>query len=114
MKNDSGLLPQVAFGILLALALKPRHGYEIMQQVEIDSGGKVRLGPGALYGSIKHLLGQGLIEETAGGNGERRRYYRLTEGGRARLSSELQYFATAVELAKQRRAFGSKLTWGQA
>jgi DNA-binding PadR family transcriptional regulator len=38
------------FHILLALADKDRHGYEIMREVDERSEGKVRLGPGTLYG----------------------------------------------------------------
>ena len=49
MAKQYNQLPQVAFSILLALSLKPRHGYEIMKQVEEDSNGKIKLGPGALY-----------------------------------------------------------------
>lgn len=56
-------LPRVAFSILLALSLRERHGYEIIKQVEEDSNGKVKLGPGALYTSIKQLRAQGLIAE---------------------------------------------------
>jgi len=51
------------FHILLALADKDRHGYEIMREVDERSEGKVRLGPGTLYGSIKRMLNDGLIEE---------------------------------------------------
>jgi DNA-binding PadR family transcriptional regulator len=55
---------QSEFYILLSLAIKERHGYEIMQQVEHDSGGKALLGPGTLYGSIKRMLQSNLIEKS--------------------------------------------------
>lgn len=100
-RRTSSLLPQVAFSILLALSLKPRHGYELMQQIEHDSGGKVKLGPGALYGTIKQLHDDGLIEEVPDTN-ERRRYYRLTKMGIDRLGAELSYFKNAVRLAEER------------
>jgi DNA-binding PadR family transcriptional regulator len=38
--------------ILLALSTEERHGYGIMKEVESDSQGKVKMGPGTLYGSI--------------------------------------------------------------
>lgn len=104
MKRQYNQLPQVAFSILLALSLKPRHGYEIIKQVQEDSAGKITLGPGALYTSIKQLREQGLIEEISDDSDTRRRYYRLTNRGSAILSSELEYYATAVELARQRQA----------
>lgn len=109
-RNAPGFLPQVSFGILLALSLRPRHGYELMQQIEQDSGGKLKLGPGALYGSIRQLHEDGFIEEvpTQTAN-ERRRYYRLTPTGRDRLGAELEYYATSVRLAKQRNVFGNSI-----
>lgn len=95
---------QPEFYILLSLAIKSRHGYEIMKQVEKDSRDKVLLGSGTLYGSIKRMLASKLIEEVAGDN-PRRKYYTLTEKGRTSLSSELQRYSDAVELAKRKNIF---------
>lgn len=75
-----------------------------MKQVEQDSGRKVLLGPGTLYGSIKRMLQSELIEEVAGDN-PRRKYYTLTEKGRKALSSELERYNDAVELAKRKKLF---------
>ncbi len=99
-------LSQSEFYILLSLAIKQRHGYEIMKQVEADSGRKVLLGPGTLYGSIKRMLESKLIEEVPGDN-PRRKYYTLTEKGRTSLSAELQRYNDAVELARQKDLFKS-------
>jgi len=49
-------LPAAAFQILLALADSDLHGYAIMRQVEQQSAGCIRLGPGTLYSSIQALL----------------------------------------------------------
>lgn len=98
------LLPQISFSILMALSLKPRHGYEIMQQVEEDSLGKIKLGPGSLYTAIKQLVEDGFIEEVPDDN-VRRKYYRLTKKGWTRLNAELEYFDRTVKIAKQRKAF---------
>ena len=57
------LTPSV-FHILLALADAERHGYAIIKEVEASTEGRVRLGPGTLYGSVKRMLGEGLIEES--------------------------------------------------
>ncbi len=105
-RKSPSLLPQVAFSILLALSLKPRHGYEIMQQIDSDSKGVIKIGPGALYGAIKQLNEQGLIEEMPSKD-DRRRYYRLTEKGLKRLGAELDYFNNAVKLAEQRKLLES-------
>jgi DNA-binding PadR family transcriptional regulator len=99
-RNSTNTLPQVAFSILLALSLKDRHGYELMKQVEADSRGVIKIGPGALYGTIKNLLEEKLIEQTS--SDSRRRYYRITAKGKKRLGAELKYFENTVALAKQR------------
>ncbi len=87
------------FHILIALGDGERHGYSIMQDVADRTAGRVRMSPGTLYGSIKRMLVDGVIEELttgAAGADERRRYYRTTKFGRrvaaaeaARLSSLL-------------------------
>lgn len=102
MKRQFNQLPQVAFSVLLALSLRPRHGYEIAKQVEEDSFGKIKLAPGALYTSIKKLHEQGLIEEITEA-GDVRRYYRLTDSGRSALAAELAYYQAAVRLGQERQ-----------
>ncbi len=101
--HNQKLLTQVSFCMLLALSLKPRHGYELMKQIEVDSGGRIKLGPGALYGNIKELRQAGLIEELSATTSEqRRRYYQLTAKGRGRLQQEITYFRETVKIAEQR------------
>src|SRR5215831_21068404 len=80
--------------ILLALSTAERHGYGIMKQVEADSQGKVKMGPGTLYGSISRMMEAGLIRESDKRidpemDDERRIYYELTRAGRAALDAEL-------------------------
>ena len=104
MKRTLDLLPQVSFSILLALSLKPRHGYEIVHQVEDDSLSKIKLGPGTLYGAIKQLSQDNLIEEVPSEiENDRRRHYRLTLKGWNRLTADLEYFKHTIKLAKNRR-----------
>ncbi len=90
-------LTESTFLILAALAL-PRHGYAIMQWVSEASGGRVKLGPGTLYGAFTTLQEKGLIlpaGEQAEGS-ERRKVYALTPLGREVLDLEVQRL---VELA---------------
>jgi DNA-binding PadR family transcriptional regulator len=101
-------LPTAAFHILVALADHDRHVYSIMQDVAARTNGKLRLSPGTLYASIKRLLEGGLIEELDARpdpqhDDERRRYYRLTEFGRAVASAEVDRLGL---LLKQARASG--------
>ena len=110
MKTTNTLTPLTppVFYILLALASSEKHGYEIMKQVKQDSQGQVKMGTGTLYGSLKRMLQDGLIEEAGERpdpalDDERRRYYRLTELGRQAFAAELRRYADVVALAQQRR-----------
>jgi DNA-binding PadR family transcriptional regulator len=101
-------LPSAAFHILLALAGEDRHGYAIMRQVEQQTGGRVRLGPGTLYGSLKTLLEARFIEELddrpdESGTGERRRYYHLTSTGLKIARSEAERLADTLRIARAKR-----------
>jgi DNA-binding PadR family transcriptional regulator len=100
-------LTPAVFHILLALSLKERHGYEIMKQVEEDSGGRVTLGPGTLYTAIRRLLDDGWIavasSDTEGD--ERRKYYKLTSKGKAVLAEETQRLHDVAGLAQRRLGF---------
>lgn len=96
------------FHILLALADKERHGYHIMQEVDERTEGKVRLGPGTLYGSIKRMLADRWIAETeerpdADLDDERRRYYRLTDLGFRVASAEAERLARLVKMARTKK-----------
>ncbi len=100
------LTPSV-FYILFALSNKERHGYQIMKQIEHDSDGKIKMGPGTLYGSIKRMIADGLIKEAYERpdpefDDERRRYYRLTEFGRKQLLMELERYQNTVRLASKK------------
>jgi DNA-binding PadR family transcriptional regulator len=109
-KHKLDPLPVAAFHILLALADGDMHGYGIMRQVEEQTGGKVRMGPGTLYGSLKTLLEEKLIEEldeqpdNALG-AERRRYYRLAAGGRKLAVAEAERLAGMLRVARAKRIF---------
>jgi DNA-binding PadR family transcriptional regulator len=101
-------LTPAMFHILLALAGGERHGYAIMREVDVLTGGARRLGPGSLYGSIKRMLAEGLIEECGerpdpAADDERRRYYRLTDLGRRAAGAEARRLEVLVVAARGRR-----------
>ena len=97
-------LPSAAFQILLALADEDLHGYGIMRQVEQQTSGRMRLGPGTLYSSIQTLLEEKLIEEIeAAPASERRRYYRLTSAGRKLARSEAERLADLLRVARAKK-----------
>ena len=96
-------LTTAVFYILLSLSIKEKHGYEIMKEVHDTSKGKVKLGPGTLYGTIKRMLEEELIKEVKKSDDEteRRKYYKLTPQGEKMLSTELKRFTDALEAAKK-------------
>ena len=110
MTNDidpdiDALLPLAPafFHILIALGDGERHGYNIMQDVSERTGGRVRMSPGTLYGSIKRMLAEGLIEELttgAAGADERRRFYRITRFGRRVAAAEAERLASLLAQAR--------------
>jgi DNA-binding PadR family transcriptional regulator len=104
-------LPVSEFLILLAVADEERHGYAIKTEVARRSDGEVTLGPGTLYGSIKRMLGRGLIVESderpdPAIDDERRRYYRITTLGRDVASAEARRMAGLVAEARRKRLLG--------
>lgn len=101
-------LPTAQFHILTALASGDKHGYAIMQEVEVFTGGAVTMGPGTLYGAVKQMLGSGLIEESDERpdpelDDQRRRYYRMTSLGGRVLDAEVGRLEHLVLTAKARR-----------
>jgi DNA-binding PadR family transcriptional regulator len=99
-------LTPAVFHLLLALAGGDRHGYDIMRGIATATDGKVQMGPGTLYGTIKRLLQAGLIIETderpdPALDDSRRRYYHLTEGGRQALAAEVERLESLVAAARR-------------
>ncbi len=109
-RDPRSLLPltPAVMNILLALADGERHGYGIMREVGGRTGGEVRLGPGTLYGSIKRMLADGLIEESDERpdprlDDQRRRYYRITDFGRRVAGAEAERLASLVSTAREKK-----------
>jgi DNA-binding PadR family transcriptional regulator len=109
-REPRDLLPltPAVLNILLALADEERHGYGIMREVEARTGGETRLGPGTLYGSIKRMLADGLIEESDERpdpemDDQRRRYYRITHFGRWVAGAEAKRLQDLVNTARVRK-----------
>ena len=103
--SDSLPLKPKVFMILLALADGPAHGYEVKKRAEGHGGGGVRPDPGSMYRTLAHLLDRSLIRETRDppdpeDDDARRRYYELTDEGRAVLAAEAARLAGMVDLAR--------------
>ncbi|QBD79782.1 PadR family transcriptional regulator [Ktedonosporobacter rubrisoli] len=109
-REPEGMLPltPAVFHILLALVDKERHGYGIMQEIAVRTEGKMRMGPGTLYGSIKRMMADGLIEASSERpdpelDDERRRYYRLTDFGQRVVQAEAQRLEQLVRVAQSKQ-----------
>lgn len=111
-KNDTdAFLPLKTnwFHILLSLSDGEQHGYGIMQEVLERTSGKVRLWPATLYGTLKRLMDEGLIEEweKRGAHEDddaRRKYYRLTNLGKRVLAAESARLRELVRLMESKGA----------
>ena len=98
-------LPSATFHILLAVAGEDRHGYAIIQDVAVRTGGELKLSAGTLYRSIQRMLEQGLLVETRERpapeeDDERRRYYRITPLGTAVAKAEARRLTQLVRMAR--------------
>jgi DNA-binding PadR family transcriptional regulator len=106
--EPSAPLTPAMFHVLLALAGDDLHGYAILKEVALRTGGEVQLSTGTLYGIIKRLLNDGLIaaqhqRPAAADDDERRRYYRLSSKGRGVAAAEAERLEKVVALARSRR-----------
>ncbi len=79
-------MTEATYYILLSMT-KPIHGYKLMQNVEELTEGRVKLGPGTLYGATSKLVKDGLIIQIDTEE-ERRKSYKLTELGEEILKLE--------------------------
>ena len=92
--------------LLTALADEPRHGYALIQEVGVISGGRVRLRTGTLYSALDRLQREGLIqverEEVV--DGRARKVYALADPGRAALAEEQERLRVVVAEIERRTA----------
>src|SRR5687768_16496284 len=92
--------------ILLSLTAEARHGLGIAADVKAFTNGRLTLGPGTLYGTIKRLLEAGLVEDlgqpSADDDDPRRRYFRITPKGRRALELETEELTSVLGVAKRR------------
>src|SRR5262249_43946797 len=97
-------LSPAVFQILISLAERETHAYGLMQDTADRSNRKMRLSRGTLYGTIKRMLEQGLIEESderpdPALDDERRRYYRIAVFGRRVADAETERLSRLVSQA---------------
>ncbi|HET8660123.1 MAG TPA: PadR family transcriptional regulator [Micromonosporaceae bacterium] len=88
--------------VLGILAKGESYGYAILKQVSELSGGELEWTDGLLYPLLHRLERLGYVESTwhTSPSGRRRKYYRITEQGRAELASQRQQWTTVVDALK--------------
>lgn len=84
--------------ILASLADGEKHGYAIMEDIQVFAG--IRLGPGTLYGAISRLEARGLIRPVKPGS--RRQPYKITDQGLQQLKEELAVLGQVVRTGSRR------------
>ena len=101
--EDPRPLTEPVLLILVSLAEKPRHGYALMKDIEILSGGRVHLSTGTLYGALRRLLEDGWIERHEQEDTSREKQaYRLTSAGRVQVERELARLRQLMRAASAR------------
>lgn len=98
-------LTPAMFQVLVALADGEKHGYAVIKEVARRTDGAVRLRAGTLYTVIRRFVDDGLIAESDARpdpalDDERRRYYRLTDRGRAVAVAEARRMASTLAQAR--------------
>jgi len=97
---DSGELRLV---LLKLIGDQPRHGYDLIREIEALSGGAYAPSPGVIYPTLTLLADMGHVEERADGA---RKLFEITEAGRAHLDergAEVEkLLARLAELASRR------------
>ena len=93
MPNTPPPLKPLVFQVLLVLLEKERHGYSIVREIEDQNAGGRRIEAGSLYRSLRTMLSDGLICESSRRpdpvhDDHRRRYFTVTEFGRATAAQE--------------------------
>lgn len=104
-------LTPALFHVLLALADGEKHGYVISKEIAWRTNNEVKLSTGTLYGIIKRLLDDAMIEESAERpdfslDDQRRRYYRLTKLGKAVAEAEAERMERVLALARSKHVLG--------
>ena len=86
--------------ILAVVAAGPIHGYSIIEELKLRSGGALALPEGTVYPALHRLEGAGMLSSSWSDGARRRRIYRLTRRGSRELGvrrGEWRQFAQAVE-----------------
>lgn len=96
------------FQILISLSNRDLHGYALIGDIRQHTDGEVNLSTSTLYGAIKRMMRDRLIQKSAirpapESNDERRRYYRITDLGRKVAHCEARRIQRLAELVRDKQ-----------
>ena len=80
--------------LLKLIADQPRHGYDLIREIEALSGGSYAPSPGVVYPTLTLLQDMGLIDEVAAEGA--RKLFAITEAGSAHLAEHAEAVAAAM------------------
>lgn len=87
---------------LAALSDRPRYGYELVQRIAELTDNRLTVRPGNLYRVIDRLMAEGYVVETEqkqDEGDERRRWFKLTNGGARAAADELSMYGQVLKRA---------------
>ena len=96
---------EVRLALLSLIADGPKHGYELMRQLEERSGGIYSASAGTVYPTLQQLEDEGLITSE---QAEGRRVYKLTDSGRKELKDNAE---TVSRIWKRAQSWGDWAPW---
>jgi DNA-binding PadR family transcriptional regulator len=89
---------EIRLALLSMLESGPKHGYELMKELETKSGGIYKASAGAIYPALQQLEDEGLVISDATGG---KRTYSLTEAGKEELRREAETVKRIWQRAEQ-------------
>lgn len=92
-------LTETHFLVLMTM-IQPSHGYNVMQEVEKITQGRVVFGPGTLYGAINNLTKKGWIDLVEHDKQNRRKVYQTTELGLQLLELECERMQNLIQASR--------------
>ena len=89
--------------ILLAIGGGRLHGLGIIEAIEAKSEGRAVILPGTLYVTLNRMVDDGLVAEAERPEGAdaRRKYWAVTDLGRAVVSAEMERMRVLMEVARR-------------
>ena len=103
-------LTHLLYAVLLSLAEKPDHPYELVRRIRERSEGRIDPGTGSFYSVLAQAERQGLIRELPSETPARRRVYELAPLGRRVLTAEAARLARQLEITQAVLVPGKKRT----